>query len=202
MYEPGNPACERVAQYVRAHLPANMVFDRGRFRARSPSTEAFAAGQPVVLREPGGRGGAGVREPGDGARRAIRVRRASALAFALVLGAACTEVTTDPNTWSRCGSMARRHPSIVAGDSLRDSLGASQPLRATGSTTRAIRSKARSSVVFDRRHRVRASRQTGDVFATRRSRTATPARVFATVGKTPERADSSFVVQRADSIRR
>src|SRR4030095_2582383 len=27
MYERENPACERVAQYVRSHLPANMVFD-------------------------------------------------------------------------------------------------------------------------------------------------------------------------------
>jgi chromosome partitioning protein len=51
MYEHGNPACQRVAQYVRSHLPANMVFDV--VIPRTPaSTEAFAAGQPVVLREP------------------------------------------------------------------------------------------------------------------------------------------------------
>jgi chromosome partitioning protein len=51
MYERDNPACQRVAQYVRSHLPANMVFDV--VIPRTPaSTEAFAAGQPVVLREP------------------------------------------------------------------------------------------------------------------------------------------------------
>ena len=51
MYERENPACERVAQYVRSHLPANMVFDVVIPRTIA-STEAFAAGQPVVLREP------------------------------------------------------------------------------------------------------------------------------------------------------
>src|SRR5678815_1880294 len=43
--------CERVARYVRSHLPANMVFDVVIPRTIA-STEAFAAGQPVVLREP------------------------------------------------------------------------------------------------------------------------------------------------------
>ena len=51
MYERENPACERVARYVRSHLPANMVFDVVIPRTIA-STEAFAAGQPVVLREP------------------------------------------------------------------------------------------------------------------------------------------------------
>ena len=51
MYERENPACQRVAQYVRSHLPANMVFDVVIPRTTA-STEAFAAGQPVVLREP------------------------------------------------------------------------------------------------------------------------------------------------------
>ena len=51
MYERENPACERVAQYVRSHLPTNMVFDVVIPRTHA-STDAFAAGQPVVLREP------------------------------------------------------------------------------------------------------------------------------------------------------
>ena len=51
MYEKDNAACERVARYVRSHLPANMVFDVVIPRTIA-STEAFAAGQPVVLREP------------------------------------------------------------------------------------------------------------------------------------------------------
>jgi len=51
MYEAGNPASERVAAYVRSHLPQNMVFDI--VVPRTPaSADAFAAGQPVVLRDP------------------------------------------------------------------------------------------------------------------------------------------------------
>lgn len=51
MYEPGNPASERVASYVRSHLPQNLVFDTVVPRTVA-SAEAFAAGQPVVLRDP------------------------------------------------------------------------------------------------------------------------------------------------------
>jgi chromosome partitioning protein len=51
MFEPGNPSSERVANYVRSHLPANMVFDVVVPRTIA-SAEAFAAGQPVVLRDP------------------------------------------------------------------------------------------------------------------------------------------------------
>ncbi|MGQ0639940.1 MAG: ParA family protein [Gemmatimonadaceae bacterium] len=51
MYESGHPAAERVAEYVRSHLPANLVFDLVIPRSVA-ATEAFAAGQPVVLRTP------------------------------------------------------------------------------------------------------------------------------------------------------
>ena len=51
MYEPSNPASTRVAQYVRRHMPNNMVFDVEIPRTTA-SSEAFAAGQPVVLRDP------------------------------------------------------------------------------------------------------------------------------------------------------
>lgn len=51
MYEAGNAAAERVVSYVRANLPANMVFDIMVPRSVS-SADAFAAGQPVVLRDP------------------------------------------------------------------------------------------------------------------------------------------------------
>jgi chromosome partitioning protein len=51
MYEAGNPAAERTAQYVRRHLPQHLVFDL--VIPRSPAAaDAFAAGQPVVLRDP------------------------------------------------------------------------------------------------------------------------------------------------------
>lgn len=51
MYEAGNAACERTVQYVRTHVPANLVFDL--MIPRSPAvSDAFAAGQPAVLRAP------------------------------------------------------------------------------------------------------------------------------------------------------
>ena len=51
MFEQGNPASERVVHYVREHLPQHLVFDTP--IPRTPATaDAFAAGQPVVLRNP------------------------------------------------------------------------------------------------------------------------------------------------------
>jgi chromosome partitioning protein len=51
MYDPANPASERIAQYVRTHLPENVVFDVVIPRSFA-AIDAFAAGQPVVLRSP------------------------------------------------------------------------------------------------------------------------------------------------------
>ncbi len=51
MYEQDNPMSARVAEYVRASLPEDLVFDRE--VPRTPAVvEASAAGQPVVLRDP------------------------------------------------------------------------------------------------------------------------------------------------------
>lgn len=51
MYEQGNAASERVVEYVRQHLPANMVF-RQMIPRTVAAADAFAAGQPVVTRTP------------------------------------------------------------------------------------------------------------------------------------------------------
>ncbi len=51
MVDPGSAASVRVADYVREHLPSNMVFDISVPRTAA-AADAFAAGQPVVLREP------------------------------------------------------------------------------------------------------------------------------------------------------
>lgn len=51
MHERDNPASERVVDYVRRHLPANLVFDVTIPRTAA-TADAFAAGQPVVLRTP------------------------------------------------------------------------------------------------------------------------------------------------------
>src|SRR2546423_1665573 len=51
MYEANNPASDRVVDYVRKHLPANIVFDV--LIPRTVATaDAFAAGQPVAVRPP------------------------------------------------------------------------------------------------------------------------------------------------------
>jgi chromosome partitioning protein len=51
MVEPGNRASERVAAYVREQLPAGLVL--GVWVPRTAAAiEAFAAGQPVVIRSP------------------------------------------------------------------------------------------------------------------------------------------------------
>ncbi|MFO0096334.1 MAG: ParA family protein [Gemmatimonadaceae bacterium] len=51
MFDEGNPAAERVVRYVREHLPQHLVFDAPVPRT-SATADAFAAGQPVVLRAP------------------------------------------------------------------------------------------------------------------------------------------------------
>jgi chromosome partitioning protein len=51
MCEAGSPASERVLHYVREHLPAHLVFPI-RIPRTPSAADAFAAGQPVVLRTP------------------------------------------------------------------------------------------------------------------------------------------------------
>ena len=51
MYQAGNSSSERTAQYIRQHLPQNLVFDIAIPRS-VPAADAFAAGVPVVLRNP------------------------------------------------------------------------------------------------------------------------------------------------------
>jgi chromosome partitioning protein len=51
MYQAGNPSSERTAQYIRQHLPQNLVFDLTIPRSIA-AADAFAAGVPVVLRNP------------------------------------------------------------------------------------------------------------------------------------------------------
>ena len=51
MFDPGSPSCVRVLDYVRQHLPRNMILDVVVPRSAA-CAESFAAGQPVVLREP------------------------------------------------------------------------------------------------------------------------------------------------------
>lgn len=51
MLEDGNAVSQRVAEYVREQLPAELVFDVAIPRTMA-SIDAFAAGQPIILRSP------------------------------------------------------------------------------------------------------------------------------------------------------
>jgi chromosome partitioning protein len=51
MVDAANPVSQRVAQYVRAQMPAGLVLDIEVPRTLA-SAEAFAAGQPLVVRDP------------------------------------------------------------------------------------------------------------------------------------------------------
>src|SRR5206468_8010713 len=51
MLEEGNEVSQRVAAYVREQLPAELLFDVAIPRTMA-SIDAFAAGQPVILRAP------------------------------------------------------------------------------------------------------------------------------------------------------
>jgi chromosome partitioning protein len=51
MFEAGNPACETTANYIREKVPSHLMLDI--VVPRSPAiAEAFAAGQPAVVRSP------------------------------------------------------------------------------------------------------------------------------------------------------
>ncbi len=120
--------------------------------------------------------------------------------LAAVLGTACTGVSTDPNAVVAVQFDGSAYPSIVAADSLRDSLGALQPLRATGLNYKGDVVDG-AEFVFSSPDTVLRVFDTGNVFATRRKTDATPARVFATAGQLQSVPDSLFVVQRADSMK-
>jgi chromosome partitioning protein len=51
MYEEGNPACETTVTYIREKVPAHLMLDIVVPRTTA-AAEAFAAGQPVVVRTP------------------------------------------------------------------------------------------------------------------------------------------------------
>ncbi len=52
MVDANNPSSMRVVEYVRSHVPSSMLLPTMVPRSHAPA-EAFAAGQPVVLRDPG-----------------------------------------------------------------------------------------------------------------------------------------------------
>ena len=90
--------------------------------------------------------------------------------------------------------------SIVAGDSLRDSLGAIQRIRATGLNYKS-EPVAAAPFVFSSPDTILRVFSDGVVFARGRKPDGIPTRVFATTGSLQSQPDSLLVVARADSIK-
>ena len=112
---------------------------------------------------------------------------------------ACTDVNTDPNAVVAIRFDGSAYPSIVAQDSLRDSLGALQPLRVTPLNYRG-NAVAGATVVFSSPDTLVEMRPGGIVYARTTKTDATGVRVFATVGSLQSTPDTLFLVARADSI--
>lgn len=120
--------------------------------------------------------------------------------LAVLISAACTEVSTDPDAVVAVRFDGSPYPSIVALDSLRDSLGALQPVTATGLNYKgdavlgakfAFSSSDTNLRVFD----------DGNVFALRRKPDGIPAKLYATAASLQSVPDSLYIVPRADSIK-
>jgi hypothetical protein len=121
------------------------------------------------------------------------------LALLVAASAACTEVGSDPDAPVALQFEGSAYPSIVASDSLRDSLGLLQPLRAT-----ALNFEGEPipdvPAVFSSPDTIVRVMSDGVVYARGPKADAAPVRVFATIGSLQSPPDSLFVVLRADSL--
>lgn len=122
------------------------------------------------------------------------------LLLAVGVIAGCTEVATDPDAVVAMRFDGAAYPSVVASDSLRDSLGVVQPLRFTAFNYKGEPVPGAVAVFSSPDTIVRVTSD-GVVFARGLKSDGTPVRVFATVGSLQSQPDSLFVVPRADSIR-
>lgn len=118
----------------------------------------------------------------------------------LVSAVACTEVGTDPNAVVALRFDGSAYPSIVAGDSLRDSLGLLQPLQVTALNYKGEPVAGATAAFSSPDTGVRITAD-GVVISRGPKADASPVRVFATIGSLQSQPDSLFVVPRADSIR-
>lgn len=123
------------------------------------------------------------------------------LALGMALAAtACTNPGTDPDSVEAIRFEGSPYPSIVIGDSLRDSLGAILKLKAVGLNYRGEEVPGAPFVFSSPDTNLRLTAD-GGVFARSRKVSNTPARVFATSGSLQSVPDSLFTAPRADSIR-
>ena len=127
------------------------------------------------------------------------MRRAVMLLVALA-GVACTEPVTDPNAVVALRFENLGYPSIVGGDSLRDSLGARLPLTATPLNYKDDPVDG-AEVVFASPDTVLRILDAGTVFARTVRTDGAASLLYATVGSLQTAAETLFTVVRADSIR-
>lgn len=127
-------------------------------------------------------------------------RRVTLGACSVAMAAACTDPGTDPNAVVAIQFQGSAYPSIVVGDSLRDSLGALQPIRAVGLNYKGDAVDG-AEIVFSSPDTNLRILENGTVYANSRKTDGTPARLFATVGSLQSQPDSVFTVPRADSIK-
>ena len=123
----------------------------------------------------------------------------SVRALIAVLTAACTDPGSDPNAVIAIRPEPSPYPSIVEGDSLRDSLGTLQPVRVTGLNYKG-EPVAGATFVFSSPDTSLRIFENGVVFARNKKVDGTRAPVFATNGSLQAKADSLFIVSRPDSI--
>jgi hypothetical protein len=129
------------------------------------------------------------------------MRRTVVMAAGIIASAvACTDVSTDPNAVLAIRFDGAEYPSIVFGDSLRDSTGALQAVRATALNYKGD-AIANPTFVFSSPDTSLQLFADGKVFARARKADGAPALVFATIGSLQSQPDSLFIVQRADSIK-
>ena len=115
--------------------------------------------------------------------------------------AACTEVSTDPDAVAGLQFDGVGYPSIVVGDSLRDSLGLLLPLAATALNNDGDPIPD-AEIVYSSPDTVLEMKGGGVVYARRLNPNGTATRVFATVGSLQSQALSLFTVPRPDSLAR
>jgi hypothetical protein len=131
--------------------------------------------------------------------RGLAIARLATLAtLATWGGSACTQVATDANAVVALRFEGAAYPSIVAGDSLRDSLGVVQPLVATALNFR-NEPVPDAPIEFASPDSVLRVSSGGRVFVTRH-KPDTALLVFASTGTLQSQPDTLFTVFRADSI--
>jgi hypothetical protein len=116
-----------------------------------------------------------------------------------IAATACTDVSTDPDAVAALQFDGAGYPSVVVGDSLRDSLGFLLPLSATALNNDGDPIPD-ADVVYSSPDTVLEMKAGGVVFARGLNPSGAATRVFATVGSLQSQSASLFTTIRADAL--